>query len=79
MGGVIMAKEKPIEMEGTVIQALPNVMFRVELDKNGAVILAHSSGNIKRNFIKVIEGDRVKVEMSPYDLTRGRISKRLNI
>lgn len=73
-----MAKEKPIEVEGTVIQVLPNVMFRVELDKSGAVILAHSSGNMKRNFIKVIEGDRVKVEMSPYDLTRGRISKRLN-
>ena len=73
-----MKKEKPIEMEGTVIQSLPNVMFRVELDKNGAVILAHPSGNMKRNFIKVIEGDRVKVEMSPYDLTMGRISKRLN-
>lgn len=72
-----MAKEKPIEMEGTVIQVLPNVMFRVELDKNGMVILAYSSGRMKQHFIKVIEGDRVRVEMSPYDLTRGRISKRL--
>lgn len=71
-----MAKEQPIIMQGKVTQALPNVMFRVVLD-NGLEILCHSCGKMKKNFIKVIEGDRVEVEMTPYDLTRGRISKRL--
>lgn len=72
-----MAKQSLIEVEGTVVKALPNVMFRVELDMNGATILCQACGNMRRNYIKVIEGDRVKVEMSPYDLTRGRIIQRL--
>lgn len=72
-----MAKEKPIEMEGIVTETLPNVMFRVELDVNGSVILCTMCGKMQKNFIKVLPGDRVKVEMSPYDLTRGRISSRL--
>jgi translation initiation factor IF-1 len=72
-----MAKEKLIEVEGVVVEALPNVMFRVVLDCNGATILCQASGKMRKNFIKVIAGDRVKVEMSPYDLTRGRIVTRL--
>ncbi len=72
-----MAKEKPIEVEGEVIETLPNVMFRVRLDCNGSVILCQSSGKMRKNYIKVLTGDRVKVEMSPYDLTRGRIVTRL--
>ena len=71
-----MAKSQPIIVEGTVTQALPNVMFRVELD-NGITILCVASGKMRQNYIKVIEGDRVRVEMSPYDLTRGRIVTRL--
>lgn len=71
-----MAKEKPIEVEGTVTECLPNVMFRVELD-NGHNILCTTSGKMKQNFIKVIVGDRVKIEMSMYDMTKGRITKRL--
>lgn len=72
-----MAKEKPIIVEGEVIEVLPNVMFRVRLDINDAVILCQSCGNMRRNYIKVIAGDRVKIEMSPYDLSRGRITSRL--
>ena len=72
-----MAKEKPIVVTGTVIESLPNVMFRVELDMNGIVILCQASGKLRQNFIKILVGDKVKVEMSPYDLTRGRIVTRL--
>ncbi len=67
-----MAKEEAIEVEGLVKEALPNVMFRVEL-KNQHVILAHMSGRMRQNHIKIVPGDKVKVEMSPYDLTKGRI------
>jgi len=70
--GGAMAKEEKIEVEGTVVEALPNAMFRVELD-NGHRILAHISGKMRMHFIKILAGDRVKVELSPYDLTRGRI------
>ncbi len=67
-----MPKEEKIEVEGTVVEALPNAMFRVELD-NGHRILAHISGKMRMHFIKILAGDKVKVELSPYDLTRGRI------
>ncbi len=70
-----MPKQSAIEKEGTIIEALPNTMFRVELD-NGHVILAHTSGKMRLHYIKILPGDRVRVEMSPYDLTRGRISFR---
>jgi len=67
-----MPKEEKIEVEGIVIEALPNAMFRVELDK-GHRILAHISGKMRMHFIKILAGDKVKVELSPYDLSRGRI------
>ncbi|MDD2671558.1 MAG: translation initiation factor IF-1 [Syntrophales bacterium] len=67
-----MAKEEPIEVEGTVVETLPNAMFRVELE-NGHRILAHISGKMRMHFIKILPGDKVTVELSPYDLTRGRI------
>ncbi|AAM25412.1 MAG: Translation initiation factor IF-1 [Caldanaerobacter subterraneus] len=67
-----MAKDDVIEVEGTVIEALPNAMFQVQLD-NGHKVLAHVSGKLRMNFIRILPGDRVKVELSPYDLTRGRI------
>ena len=70
-----MAKEDVIELEGTVLEALPNAMFQVELE-NGHKILAHISGKMRMHYIKILAGDRVKVEMSPYDLTKGRISFR---
>ncbi len=70
--GGMMAKEEAIEVEGLVKEALPNVMFRVEL-KNKHVILAHMSGRMRQNHIKIVPGDTVKIEMSPYDLTKGRI------
>ncbi|MBI4559861.1 MAG: translation initiation factor IF-1 [Candidatus Hydrogenedentes bacterium] len=70
-----MQKEEAIEVEGTVIEPLPNAMFRVEL-KNGHKVLAHISGKMRMNFIRILPGDRVKLEMSPYDLTRGRITYR---
>ena len=70
-----MAKEDLIEVEGVVNEALPNAMFRVELD-NGHKVLAHVSGKIRMHFIRIIPGDRVKVELSPYDLSRGRITYR---
>ncbi|MCC6491322.1 MAG: translation initiation factor IF-1 [Candidatus Hydrogenedentes bacterium] len=70
-----MQKEEAIEVEGTVMEPLPNAMFRVEL-KNGHVVLAHISGKMRMNFIRILPGDRVKLEMSPYDLTRGRITYR---
>ncbi|MDQ7823202.1 MAG: translation initiation factor IF-1 [Candidatus Eremiobacteraeota bacterium] len=65
-------KEESIEVEGTVMEALPNAMFRVELP-NGHKVLAHVSGKIRMNFIRILPGDKVTVELSPYDLTRGRI------
>jgi len=71
-----MGKEDVIEMEGAIQQSLPNVMFTVKLE-NGHEILAHISGRMRKNFIKILPGDRVKVELSPYDLTRGRITYRL--
>ncbi|AMV18748.1 translation initiation factor IF-1 [Planctomyces sp. SH-PL14] len=69
-----MAKEKEggIEMEGNVVEALANTQFRVKLE-NGHIVLAHVSGRMRKNFIRIVPGDRVKVEISPYDLTRGRI------
>ncbi len=70
-----MAKEEAIEVEGKVTEPLPNAMFRVELD-NGHKVLAHISGKMRMHFIKILPGDKVKVELSPYDLTRGRITYR---
>jgi translation initiation factor IF-1 len=70
-----MAKEDLIEVEGVVEEALPNAMFRITLD-NGHKVLAHVSGKIRMHFIRILPGDRVKVELSPYDLTRGRITYR---
>ena len=70
-----MPKQQAIEQEGTVIEALSNAMFRVELD-NGHVITAHISGKMRMHYIKILPGDRVRVEMSAYDLTKGRISFR---
>lgn len=68
----LMSKQDVIEVEGTVIEPLPNAMFRVQL-QNGHKVLAHVSGKIRMNFIRILSGDRVMVELSPYDLTRGRI------
>ncbi len=70
-----MSKEDVIEIEGTVVEALPNTNFKVELE-NGHQILAHISGKLRMNYIKILPGDKVKVELSPYDLTRGRITWR---
>jgi translation initiation factor IF-1 len=71
-----MAKEELIEVEGTIAEALPNAMFRVVLENNHKV-LAHVSGKIRMNFIRILPGDKVKLELSPYDLSRGRITFRL--
>jgi len=71
----IMAKDV-IELEGTIIESMPNAMFRVKLE-NEHEILAHISGKIRKNFIRILPGDRVKVEMTPYDLSKGRITFRL--
>ena len=70
-----MAKEDVIEVEGKVVDTLPNAMFKVELE-NGATILAHGSGKIRMHYIRILPGDRVTVELSPYDLTKGRITYR---
>ena len=70
-----MAKKDAIEVEGKVVELLPNTMFRVELP-NGHRILAHISGKMRKNFIRILPGDKVKVELTPYDLTRGRITYR---
>ena len=70
-----MAKQAAIEKDGLVVEALSNATFRVELD-NGHVIIAHISGKMRQHYIKILPGDKVKVEMSPYDLTKGRISFR---
>jgi len=69
-------KEEAIEVEGTVMEPLPNAMFRVQLD-NGHAVLAHISGKMRMHYIRILRGDRVKVELSPYDLTRGRITFRV--
>ena len=71
-----LAKKDAIEVEGTVVEPLPNTMFAVELE-NGHRVLAHISGKLRMNFIRILPGDRVRVELSPYDLTRGRITYRL--
>ena len=70
-----MAKQSAIEQDGTIIEALSNAMFRVELE-NGVQIIAHISGKMRMHYMKILPGDKVKVEMSPYDLTKGRISFR---
>jgi translation initiation factor IF-1 len=67
-----MAKEDNIEMEGTVLETLPNTMFRVELE-NGHVVTAHISGRMRKNYIRILTGDKVTVQLTPYDLTKGRI------
>lgn len=70
-----MPKEDQIEIEGTITETLPNTMFRVELE-NGHVITAHISGKMRKNYIRILRGDRVTVEMTPYDLSKGRITYR---
>jgi translation initiation factor IF-1 len=70
-----MAKEDQIEMEGSVVDVLPNTMFRVQLD-NGHIVLAHISGKMRKNYIRILKGDKVTVEMTPYDLSKGRITFR---
>lgn len=67
-----MAKEEGIEMEGTIVDTLPNTLFRVKLD-NGHIVTAHISGKMRKNYIRILTGDKVTVEMTPYDLTKGRI------
>ena len=71
-----MAKEEAVEVEGTVVEALPNAMFRVEVQE-GHVVLAHLGGKLRMHYIRILPGDKVKVELSAYDLTRGRITFRL--
>lgn len=71
-----MAKEDLIETEGKILEALPNAMFRVQLE-NGHIVLAHVSGKMRMNFIRILPGDKVKLELSPYDLSRGRITFRV--
>jgi translation initiation factor IF-1 len=70
-----MAKEDQIEMEGTVVETLPNTMFRVELE-NGHIITAHISGKMRKHYIRILTGDKVTVEITPYDLSKGRITYR---
>jgi translation initiation factor IF-1 len=70
-----MSKEEPIEVEGVVVEPLPNAMFRVKLD-NGHIVLAHISGKMRMHYIRILSGDKVTVELSPYDLKRGRITYR---
>ena len=71
-----MPKEEPIQVEGVVVESLPNAMFRVELE-NGHKLLAHVAGKMRMHFIRILPGDKVTVELSPYDLTRGRITFRI--
>ena len=71
-----MAKEDVIEMDGVVMETLPNTMFRVELE-NGHVVTAHISGRMRKNYIRILTGDKVKVELTPYDLSKGRITYRM--
>jgi len=75
IGGITLAKEDVIEVEGTVIETLPNTNFKVKLE-NGHELLAHISGKLRMNYIKILPGDKVRVELSPYDLSRGRITWR---
>ena len=70
-----MAKEDVIEMEGVIVDTLPNTMFRVELE-NGHMVTAHISGKMRKHYIRILTGDKVKVEMTPYDLSKGRITYR---
>ncbi len=70
-----MAKEDQIEMDGTVVDVLPNTMFRVQLE-NGHVVIAHISGKMRKNYIRILKGDKVSVQLTPYDLTKGRITFR---
>ena len=72
---ITLAKDDVIELEGTVVESLPNTMFQVDIG-NGHIILAHISGKLRMNFIRILPGDKVTVQMSPYDLTRGRITWR---
>jgi len=72
---VIVAKEEGIEMEGTIVETLPNTLFRVELE-NGHIITAHISGKMRKNYIRILTGDKVTVQLTPYDLTKGRITFR---
>ena len=74
--GLCFMSKDVLEMEGTILEALPNAMFRVKLE-NEIEMLAHISGRIRKNFIRILPGDKVKVELSPYDLTRGRITYRM--
>ncbi len=71
-----MPKEEPIEIEGVVVESLPNAMFRVDLD-NGHRVLAHISGKMRMHYIRILPGDRVRLELSPYDLNQGRIVRRI--
>jgi translation initiation factor IF-1 len=71
-----MSKDDVIEMEGAILETLPNTMFRVKLE-NGHVVTAHISGRMRKNYIRILTGDKVKVEMTPYDLTKGRITYRM--
>lgn len=75
MEGKVLAKDDVIELEGTVVESLPNTTFRVDIG-NGHIILAHISGKLRMNFIRILPGDKVTVQMSPYDVTRGRITWR---
>ena len=70
-----MAKEEAIEMQGTVLETLPNTTFKVELE-NGHVVMAHLSGKMRKNYIRILTGDKVTVQLTPYDLTKGRITFR---
>ena len=70
-----MAKEESIEMQGTILETLPNTMFRVQLD-NGHIVMAHISGKMRKNYIWILTGDKVTVQITPYDLTKGRITFR---
>jgi translation initiation factor IF-1 len=70
-----VAKEEGIEMEGTIVETLPNTLFRVKLD-NGHIITAHISGKMRKNYIRILTGDKVTVQLTPYDLTKGRITFR---
>jgi translation initiation factor IF-1 len=76
LGTDVAVKEEKIEVEGEVVEALPSTMFRVQLD-NGLTVLARISGKMRKHYIRILPGDRVKVELSPYDLTRGRITFRM--
>ncbi len=71
-----MSKDDVIEMEGSILETLPNTVFRVKLE-NGHVVTAHISGRMRKNYIRILTGDKVKVEMTPYDLTKGRITYRM--